>query len=27
MTLKSDLEVTQGYWNWYHSKTWAVCLL
>jgi len=20
MTLKSGLEVTQGHWNWYHSK-------
>jgi len=22
MTLKSGLEVTQGHWNWCHSKAW-----
>jgi len=22
VTLKSGLEVTQGHWNWYHSKAW-----
>jgi len=23
VTLKSELEVTQDHWNWYHSKVWA----
>jgi len=23
VTLKSGLEVTQGHWNWYHSKAWG----
>jgi len=23
MTLKSGLEVTQGHWNWCHSKVWV----
>jgi len=22
VTLKSGLEVTQGHWNWWHSKAW-----
>jgi len=30
MTVKSGLEVTQGHWNWCHSKAWVrfpICLL
>jgi len=30
VTLKSGLEVTQGHWNWCHSKAWMwfpICLL
>jgi len=23
VTLKSDSEVTQGHWNWLHSKAWV----
>jgi len=23
VTLKSELEITQGYSNWYHSKAWV----
>jgi len=23
VTLKSGLEVTEGHWNWYHSKAWV----
>jgi len=23
VTLKSGLEVTQGHWNWFHSKAWV----
>jgi len=23
MTLKSELQVTQGNWNWYHLKVWV----
>jgi len=23
VTFKSGLEVTQGHWNWYHSKAWC----
>jgi len=23
VTLQSSLEVTQGHWNWCHSKAWA----
>jgi len=23
MTLKSGLQVTQGHWNWCHSKAWV----
>jgi len=23
MTLKSGLEVTEGHWNWCHSKAWV----
>jgi len=23
VTLKSGLEVTQGHWNWWHSKDWV----
>jgi len=23
VTLKSELEVTQGHWNWCHSKAWV----
>jgi len=22
VTVKSELEVTQGHWKWYHSKAW-----
>jgi len=22
VTLKSELQVAQGHWNWYHSKAW-----
>jgi len=24
VTLKYGLEVTEGNWNWYHSKTWVL---
>jgi len=23
VTLKSESEVTEGHWNWYHSKVWV----
>jgi len=29
VTLKSGLEITQGHWNWRHSKAWvrfSICL-
>jgi len=29
VALKYELEVTQGHWNWYHSKAWVwfpICL-
>jgi len=27
MTLKSGLEITQGHWKWYHSKSWVRFLI